>query len=204
MHGGGYTTRAFITAFIPVPFVMSLARRLAAVVIIGVSVAACATEEEGDGYFRGPGLRVAAMPVDARVTIYDAAVRQAFDVGPDLHLLLDSAFLPRERGLEGGKAVPKDLANALRTRGVVKGACKPLPGAVRGAPVCDAPAPGYIVRFSEIFRLNGDTVQLHLATERYNTPTSAALEVMKFEKAYQLVGKGTTWRVAREGRVAAR
>ena len=66
---------------------------------------------------------------------------------------------------------------------------------------CDAPDPGYIVKFSEIFRVSADSVQVHLAAERYNTPTSAALELMRFEKAYQLVGKGTTWRVARAGRV---
>lgn len=197
----GYTAGALAHALVPIPLVMNPVRRLAAVVVLAASLAACAAEEAGDGFFRGPGLRVASLPTDARVIIYDAAVREAFDVSPDLHLLLDSTFLTRERGLEPGKVVPRDLANALRTRGVVKGACNPLPSATRGAPVCDAPAPGYIVRFSEIFRMPGDTVQVHLAAERYNTPTSAALEVMRFEKAYQVVGKGTTWRVARAGRV---
>ena len=184
----------------PLP-VMSLPRRFAAILLTGVLAAACSAEDAGDGYFRGPGLRVAGLPVPARVAVYDAAVREAFDVGPGLSLLLDSTFLPREHGLEGGKPVPKDLADALRARGVVKGACRALSGEPRGAPVCDAAAPGYIVRFSEIYRMTGDSVQVHLAAERYNTPTSAALEVMRFEKAYQLVGRGTTWRVARAGRV---
>ena len=175
--------------------------RIAALAALCASLAACSTEEAGDGYFRGSGLRVAGLPVPARVAIYDAAVRQAFDVGPGLRLLLDSTFLPRERGLSGGRKLPTDLADALRARGIVKGVCRALPGAARGAPVCDAPEPGYIVRFSEVYRMTGDTVQVHLAAERYNTPTSAALEVMRFEKAYQLVGSGTTWRVAREGRV---
>ena len=180
---------------------MNRVPRAATVILLGVFVAACAAEEEGDGYFRGSGLRVAGLPVPARVTIYDAAVREAFDVGPGLTLLLDSTFLPRERGLEGGKAVPKDLDAALRARGVVKGVCRTLPREERGAAVCDAADPGYIVRFSEIYRMTGDTVQLHLAAERYNTPRSAALEVLRFEKAYQLVGRGTTWRVVRAGRV---
>ena len=175
--------------------------RIAALALLCASLAACSAEEAGDGYFRGTGLRTAGLPVPARVAIYDAAVRQAFDVGPGLRLLLDSAFLPRERGLEGGRAVPADLADALRARGVVKGVCRALPNAARGAPVCDAPEPGYIVRFSEIYRMTGDTVQVHLAAERYNTPTSAALEVLRFEKAFQLVGSGTSWRVAREARV---
>lgn len=180
---------------------MKLASRTIAFLVLTFSVAACAAEQEGDGFFRGAGLRVASIATDARVSVYDAAVREAFDVGPELHLLLDSTFLPRERGLEGGKAMSAELASALRRRGVVKGACAPVAVMEGGARVCDAAVPGYIVRFSEIFRMTGDSVQLHLLAERYNTPTSAALEVMRFEKAYQVVGKGTSWRVVRAGRV---
>ena len=178
--------------------------RAAAALLFAVGISSCTAEETGDDFFRGSGLRVASLPVAARVAIYDAAVREAFDVGPDLTLLLHPLFLPREQGLEGGNAVPKDLADALRSRGIVRGVCRALSGAARGAPVCDAAAPGYIVRFSEVYRMTGDSVQVHLAAERYNTPTSAALELMRFEKAYQLVGKGTTWRVARAGRVTLR
>lgn len=178
--------------------------RAAAVLLLAAAVAGCTAEKTGDGFFRGSGLRVATLPVAARVAIYDAAVREAFDVGPGLSLLLHPLFLPREQGLEGGNAIAKDLADALRSRGVVKGVCRALPGAARGAPVCDAVAPGYIVRFSEVYRMTGDSVQVHLAAERYNTPTSAALELMRFEKAYQLVGKGTAWRVARVGRITGR
>jgi len=147
---------------------------------------------------------VAQLPVAARVVIYDAAVREAFDVGPGLSLMLAMNFLPRTTGLEGGPAVQASLADALRSRGVVKGTCKRIEGDAGGAPVCDAPEPGYIVRFSEIFRVSADSVQVHLAAERYNTPTSAPLELLRFEKAYQLVGTGTTWRVARAGRVTLR
>ena len=180
---------------------MTMFRRIAIGALIATSLAACAESTPDDGFVRGPGLRVATLPVAARVAIYDAAVREAFDVGPSLSLMLAERFLPRTTGLEGGAPVPKDLADALRARGVVRGSCRSLPGAEKGAAVCDARDPGYIVQFSEIFRVRGDTVQVHLATERYNTPTSAALEVMRFEKAYQLVGSGTNWRVARAGRV---
>lgn len=178
-----------------------MVHRLVAAALVAAALTGCTARDADDGFYRGPGLRVATLPVAARVTIYDAAVREAFDVGPDLHLLLAPEFLPRTRGLEGGTTVPKNLADALRERGVVKGACRSLPAAARGAPVCDAPVPGYIVRFSEIFRVSADSVQVHLGAERYNTTTSAALELMRFEKAYQLVGTGTTWRVARAGRV---
>ena len=179
-----------------------MVRRIATVVLFAASITGCTAKEADDGFFRGPGLRVANLPVAARVTIYDAAVREAFDVGPDLSLLLATEFLPRTRGLDGGSTVPKNVADALRQRAVVKGVCRKLPGTERGAPVCDAPVPGYIVRFSEIFRVSADSVQVHLAAERYNTTTSAALELLRFEKAYQLIGTGTTWRVARAGRVA--
>jgi hypothetical protein len=56
------------------------------------------------------------------------------------------------------------------------------------------------VRFSDIFRMRGDSVQLHIAVERFNTKTSAQSAIMRFEKAYQVVGKGTSWRVVRQGR----
>ena len=176
-------------------------RRAAVIMFAWTTLAACTAKEPDDGFVRGPGLRVAPLPFTARAVIYEAAVREAFDVGPGLSLLLAPTFLPRTTGLEGGAVVPEGLADALRARGVVRGACRSVAGPARGAPVCDAPDPGYIVKFSEIFRVSEDSVQVHLAAERYNTPTSAALELMRFEKAYQLVGKGTTWRVARAGRV---
>ena len=181
---------------------MFMIRRASLALLMGALALGCAEKDPDNGFVRGPGLRVAgAIPDAARAVIYDAAVREAFDVGPGLSLLLAANFLPRTTGLEGGAPVPKGVADALRQRGVVRGVCRSLPGTERGAPVCDAPEPGYIVRFSEIFRVSADSVQLHLAAERYNTPTSAALEVMRFEKAYQLVGKGMTWRVVRAGRV---
>lgn len=177
-------------------------RRATVAIAFGLSIAACAEKTPDDGYVRGPGLRVAGtLPAAARAVIYDAAVREAFDVGPGLSLLLGANFLPRTPGLDGGAPVPKDVADALRQRGVIRGVCASLPGTERGAPVCDAPEPGYIVRFSEIFRMSADSVQVHVAAERYNTPTSAALELMRFEKAYQLVGSGMSWRVVRAGRV---
>jgi hypothetical protein len=165
-------------------------------------VAGCADKEADDGLVRGPGLKVSQLPVPARVAIYDAALKTAFDVGPGLTLLLDSRYLPRTKGLGPGMALPKNLVDALRARGVVQGLCEAPAEEAREAPHCEAANPGYIVRFSDIFRMTGDTVQVHVAVERYNTSTSVKAEIMRFEKAYQVVGKGTTWRVARQGRVS--
>jgi hypothetical protein len=171
------------------------------VAVLAATIAGCAEKEADEGFVRGPGLKVAPLPVPAKVAIYDAALKSAFDVGPGLTLLLDPRFLPRTTGLGAGAPVPKSLVTALRERGVVQGTCQSPGDEARQAALCDAANPGYIVRFSEIFRMKGDSVQLHVAVERYNTKTSAQSEVMRFEKAYQVVGQGTTWRVARQGRV---
>jgi hypothetical protein len=141
--------------------------------------------------------------VPAKVAIYDAALREAFDVGPGLTLLLDPRFLPRTKGLGPGTPVPKELVDALRRQGVVQGICQSPAGESREAPKCEAANPGYIVRLSDVFRVRGDSVQLHVAVDQYNTETSAAAPALRFEKAYQVVGRGTSWRVVRQGRVTA-
>ena len=175
--------------------------RWAAIAALLAAAGGCAEKEVDDGFVRGPGLKLTQLPVPAKVAIYDAALRTAFDVGPGLTLLLDPRFLPRTTGLGAGAPVPKNLVDALRQRGVVEGLCQPPAEATREAPQCDVANPGYIVRFSDVFRIRGDSVQVHVAVERFNTSTSAKSEIMRFEKAFQLVGKGTTWRVVRQGRV---
>jgi hypothetical protein len=167
---------------------------------LGVAALACTEKPADDGFVRGPGLKTTQLPVGSKVAIYDVALRSAFDVGPGLILMLDPQFLPRTSGLGPGEPVPKPLSDALRAAGVVQGICQPPTAETREAPVCDASGPGYIVRVSDVFRIRGDSVQLHVAVERFNTPTSAKSEIMRFEKAYQVVGKGTTWRVVRQGR----
>ena len=161
---------------------------------------ACSEKPVDDGFVRGRGLKTTQLPVAAKVAIYDAALRSAFDVQPGLTLLLDPRFLPRTTGLGPGAPGPKGLVDALRARNVVQGTCQSPAETTREAPRCDVANPGYIVRFSDIFRMQGDSVQLHVAVERYNTATSANSEILRFEKAFQVVGKGTVWRVVRSGR----
>ncbi len=174
-------------------------RWAAAAALLG-ALAGCAEKEADSGFVRGPGLKLSQLQVPSKVAIYDAALRSAFDVGPGLVLMLDPRFLPRERGLGPGRPVPKPLVDALKQQRVVQGTCEPPPEEARQAPVCEASGPGYIVRFSDVFQMEGDTVQLHIAVERFNTRTSVQSEIMRFEKAFQVVGTGTTWRVARQGR----
>jgi hypothetical protein len=176
--------------------------RVAALAAVIVLASACADKAVDDGFARGPGLKVSQLPIPAKVAIYDAALKSAFDVGPGLTLMLDPRLLPRTSGLGAGTPVPKNLVDALRAARVVHGTCQPPTEDSREAPVCDAPNPGYIVRFSDVFRMGGDSVQVHIAVERFNTSTSAKSEILRFEKAYQVVGKGTAWTVARSGRVS--
>jgi hypothetical protein len=175
--------------------------RCAAMAALLAAATGCGEKEVEDGFVRGPGLKLTQLPVPAKVAIYDAALRTAFDVGPGLTLLLDPRLLPRTTGLGPGTPVPKNLVDALRERGVVAGLCQPPGEATREAPQCDVANPGYIVRFSDVFRMRGDSVQVHVAVEQFNTSTSAKSAILRFEKAFQLVGKGTTWRVVRQGRV---
>src|SRR5688572_3776410 len=144
---------------------------LAALMI--VPPAGCAEKEVDDGFARGPGLKTTQLPVPAKVAIYDASVKSAFDVGPALVLMLDPRFLPRTRGLGPGEPMPKNLITALQSSGVVKGVCESPAVEAREAPLCEAASPGYIVRFSDVFRMRGDSVQVHIAVERFNTKTSA-------------------------------
>ncbi|HUF29376.1 MAG TPA: hypothetical protein VMM77_01845 [Gemmatimonadaceae bacterium] len=177
-------------------------RRLVVAFAVAPLFVAC-SEEEGPQAARGRGLEVA--PIDARehAQIYRAAVGAAFDVGPGLVLLLHPRFLPREAGLAGGDSVPAELARALRQAGTVAGTCEPGPVERGSLPQCDASAAGYIVRFSDVLQLSADSVQVYLDAEQYTVPAAPPQQVLRFEKAYQLVKENGRWRVAREGRVPA-
>lgn len=165
-------------------------------------LAACG-DEEGPQAARGRGLEPAALDAREQAQIYRAAVRAAFDVGPGLVLLLHPRLLPREAGLAGGDSVPADVARALRQAGTVAGSCEPGLTERGSLPQCDASAAGYIVRFSEVLQLSADSVQVYFDAEQYTVPNAPPQQVLRFEKAYQLVRESGRWRVAREGRVPA-
>jgi hypothetical protein len=165
---------------------------------------ACSEPDEFAAAARGRGLRVAVLTDRAKARVYEATLSSAFRLEPALILMLDTVFLPRSSGVVGGTTLPASLKTAIRARGVVRGTC-PLPQSEdRQTPTCPAEAPGYIVRFSEVFRISPDTVQAHLLAVRFQTPASGPLEYLRFEKAYRVVGSGDSWRVVAEGRIASR
>jgi hypothetical protein len=174
-------------------------RRLAApVVLLALALAACKGSDADAKVARGRRLAVVHLRDDAEAAIYRAAVGASFDVGPSLTLLVHPRRLPRTAGLAGGDSLSPGLLSALRERGVVQGSCE-TPGG-RDTPRCTAPAAGYVIRGSDVFRGAGDTVQFYFAAERYATPASGPQDALRFEKIYQLVPRGNEWRVAREAR----
>jgi hypothetical protein len=161
---------------------------------------ACA-RDDGANYARGRGLEPAALSASAQASAYEGAMRGAFELNdPTLSLLLDTRELPRTFGLGGTARLPDDVVRELRGRGSVKGTCAP-PTNTRSTPSCSAERPGYVVRFSRILAMRGDSVAVYMFAQQYDTPTSGHSAPLRFERLYHLVRSGNGWRAALEGTV---
>ena len=175
------------------------------VAILGAWLALAASCGGGAGddasVIRGRGLQAAGTSPDAEARMYEQAVRAAFDLGPDLVLLMYPSRLPRHAGDSTGGPLPDAVLAALRARGIVRGTCQPRHDVARDTPRCDAPMPGYVIRGSEVFRVGGDTAELYLAAEQFAPAKGPKPQALRFEKIYQLVPERGGWRVAREARV---
>lgn len=168
---------------------------------LGVLCATACKTDEPTGV-RGRGLAESTLPAADQARAYEAAARTAFEVdNPDLSLLLDARQLPRDIGLAASGRVTDAVTAAMRQRGVIRGTCEPPLAGTRGAPRCTAARPGYVVRFSPVFAMRGDSVLVYMYTQKYDTPGSEMSQALRFERAYQLVRRGDDWRAAREGRV---
>jgi hypothetical protein len=175
-------------------------RRAVAALILLLALA-CRPDDDST-VFRGRGLKLAALSDDDRVSVYNAALRAAFEMDdPALFLLLDPRFLPRAQGVGVGPAMPKGLSSTLRGRGVVKGTCVAPAGGTRKTLLCRAERPGYVVRFSDVYEIKPDSVQVYVLVQKYDTPESGATEAMRFERVYQVVRHSGVWRASREGRM---
>jgi hypothetical protein len=180
--------------------------RLPAAVLgtIGASCIALACSGGGpdeSNVARGRGLRPLPLSSAAEAAVYDAAARASFDVGPDLVLMAHPRRLPRTAGFDGGEPLPSALLQALRDRGVVRGRCDPQHEVPLDTPRCPGAQAGYVIRGSPVVRVGGDTIQLNFAAEAFAAASGQRPQALRFEKIYQLVGSGTTWRVVREARV---
>lgn len=149
---------------------------------------------------RGRGLTNASLSPSAQARVYEAAERSAFDFD-NTSLLLDRRLLPREVGLAPAGAVSNAVMSEMRSRGAIRGTCQPPLKGTRGNPHCSAADPGYVVRFSPVFAGRGDTVEVYLYAQKYDTQASGASETLRFERAYQVVKRGADWQAVREGSV---
>src|SRR4051812_44689880 len=163
---------------------------------------ACRADSANDSAARGRGLASAHLPVEDRVRVYKAALGASFELAdPALTLLLDRRVLARTGGFGGTERLSGALEAALRRDGIVKGICEPPITSSRKTPHCSAQGPGYVVRFSDVLRRAPDSVEVYLAVQNYDTPSSGASQSMRFERAYQVVRRGESWSAAREARV---
>jgi len=110
-------------------------------------------------------------------------------------------MLPRTIGLTDGGPVPDAIVTAMRDRGTIKGTCEPPLAGTRGTARCKAEYLGYVLRFSPIFSLKNDSVQVYVYAQKYDTPASGRSETLRFERAYQIAKRGDDWRAVREGHV---
>jgi hypothetical protein len=172
-------------------------RALAAFLVL----AGCSGAEKGPVLFRGNGLQVAPLSTNEQAAVQAAAVRAAFDIQPGLSLLVDPVYLPRTAGRVGGTPVPAPVIARLQEIGLTKGTCEPPRDAPKVVPQCKAELPGYVVRFSEVFGRGADSAQVYLAATQYRRNAEERAQVLSFEKAFQLVKSGQTWRVASEARL---
>jgi hypothetical protein len=179
---------------------MPTARGVLAVLVIVLGTA-CRRDDDSN-VVRGRGLKSAALSDGERASVYNAALRATFEMDdPSLFLLLDARFLPRTAGVDSGTPMASGLTSTLRSRGVVRGTCAAPAGGTRKTLLCRAERPGYVVRFSDVFELKSDSVQVYLLVQKYDTPESGASEALRFERVYQVVRHDGVWRATREGRM---
>jgi hypothetical protein len=175
-------------------------RRVVAAVVLAIG-SACKSDDDPNT-LRGRGLQPAQISDSDRAGVYNAALRAMFEMDdPALFLLLDPRFLSRTSSTGEGLPVPASLSTELRGRGIVKGTCAAPEGGTRKTLLCTAERPGYVVRFSEVFALARDSVQVYVLVQKYDTPQSGASEALRFEKAYQVVRHDGVWRAGKEGRM---
>lgn len=159
---------------------------------------ACGGSSSND--VRGRGLANASLSASAQARVYEAAEHGSFDV-ENTSLLLDRRLLPREVGLAPSGSIAGAVVTEMRSRGAIRGTCQPPLAGSRGTVRCTATDPGYVVRFSPVFAGPGDTVQVYLYAQKYDTPRSGHSETLRFERAYQVVKHGAEWQAVREGSV---
>lgn len=181
---------------------MTLSLRSILLATFGASTIVACSPGDDDHYVRGHGLPVAPLQPDTRVAVYQAALGAAFELNdPALTLLLDRRVLPRIGGMAEDGRLPGTVEVGLRDRGVIQGTCEPPITGSRKTPQCTARGPGYVVRFSDVLARGGDSVEVYVAVQKFDTPSGHGTESLRFERAYQLIHRGGKWEPTAEARV---
>jgi len=153
--------------------------------------------------YRGAGMDVLQLEASDVAAVYTGALGGSFNLGdPSLYIMVDTLLLPREPGLAGGTRLDDAVLAAMRNAGTVKGICSIPIRPTREPLRCDTDRAGYAVRFSAPFGRSRDSAQVHMVVEQYAIRGGPAAERLRFERAYQLARRGTTWRAVREARMA--
>jgi len=174
--------------------------RLALSFALVAAAAACNAPPPQD--YRGAGLPVDSMSQNDRVSLYQAVLGASFPLeNPNLWLMADPLLLPRKEGLAGGDPVPIEIMGALKRQGFIRGNCQLPLRDTRVPLICRTDRAGYLVRFSEPFRMAPDTVQVHLAVQEFAIPDGPLAEKLRYEKAYQMARSATGWSAVREARL---
>lgn len=169
--------------------------------LFALILAACTGGGDDGPDIRGGGAPAAKVDAAQRAGAYDAALRQAFDVDSALVLLVDPAILPRNGGFESRDTLDAAVVRALRNAGAIHGVCAPARKDARHGPTCVSPAPGYVVRFTDLYQMRGDTVRMFLAADRFQTASGIGpAQKFSFESGFELLRKGGQWTVVKEGR----
>lgn len=181
---------------------MNVLRTARLACVVALVTVGCSRGDPDKDAIRGPGLRAARLSADSRARAYEAAVRTAFDLDdPAVSVLMDSRLLPRSAALDSAGTVPDSVVHLMTRRGVVRGTCRP-PLAKQSTPKCEAALPGYIVRFSDVLTVAGDTAEVYLWAQKYDNAASGFSRPLRFERAYQIVRSGSGWRAEQEARIA--
>lgn len=169
---------------------------------LAVLLGACRAEPVDETLRRGRDTERAELTHTERANAYATALRSAFDI-PGTALLIDPRMLAAEGGYDEAARIPEDVSRALRATGTVQGECVPTNLGEDRAPACPSNTPGYAVRFSEVYDVEGDTLRVHLVAERYR-PAADTLRYhspFRMEERYHLTRNGNRWRVARKERM---
>lgn len=181
-----------------------LFRRVAAMwaaVASAALVAGCEGGARASDDVRGGGLPVATLEPAIAAAAYEAALREAFDVDSALVLVVDPAPLPRDGSLHREGKLHDDVVRALLAGGTVRDICEPHRPDPKRGPQCATAAPGYVVRFSDVYRMTGDSARLFVAAERFQTRSGIGpAGRFAFETGFQLVRRGGQWTVVAAGR----